>query len=104
MATRPLEEQKLRDADHLAHFYGAADRENRENVTKELRTAIRSGTLTDERLAQFAEKYFRNGGTPAGWAAARNNAIARTDTPGRLVFIEKLRDDNPLNFMIEGLR
>ena len=103
MATRPLEEQKLREADHLNHFYGAVDRDNRESFIKELRTSIRNGTLTEEKLAKASDGYLRNGGSPAGWRAAYNTAIAKTDAPGKEVFIDKLKPDNPLNFMINNL-
>ena len=103
MSTRPIEEQKLRDADHLNHFYGSLDRDNREEAMTKLKTSIRNGTLSDELLASTAEKYFRNGGSPAGWRSAINNAIARTEESGRETFISKLRPNSPLNFMIDGM-
>ena len=102
-ATRPIQEQKLRDMDHLNHFYGALDRDNRQEYIEKLRTQIRSGTLTDESLAKITEEYFRHGGTPTGWRSAYNNAIAKTETPGTEVFIDKLRPDSPLNHMIDNL-
>jgi len=103
MATRPLEEQKLREADHMNHFYQALDRDNRENFIKELRTSIRNGTLTEEKLAEVSDGYLRNGGTPAGWRAAYSTAAARTNAPGKEAFIDKLRPDSPFNFMVNNL-
>jgi len=103
MATRPLEEQKLRDADHLNHFYGALDRDNREAFTKELRTSIRNGSLTEEKIARLSDSYLRHGGTPAGWRSAYSTAIGKTDTAGKEVFVEKLKPNNPLNYMIDNL-
>jgi hypothetical protein len=103
MATRPLEEQKLRDADHLNHTYGAMDRDNREAVMKKLRTSIRNGTLNDDQINEMAEKYFRNGGSPAGWRSAINTAIARTEESGRETLMEKLKPNNPINYMIDSL-
>lgn len=103
LATRPLEEQKLRDADHLNHVYGAMDRENREEVMKKLRTALRNGTLDDDFMSTLAEKYFRNGGSPAGWRSAVNTSIARTEESGRETLMEKLKPNSPLHYMIDSL-
>lgn len=103
LSTRPLEEQKLRDADHLNHTYGALDRDNREAVMKKFRTAIRNNTLTDEMISESAEKYFRNGGTPAGWRSAVNLAIARTEESGRETLMDKLRPDSPIHYMINSM-
>ena len=103
MSTRPLEEQKLRDADHLNHFYGALDRDNREAFTKELRTSIRNGSLTEEKIAKLSDSYLRHGGTPAGWRSAYSTAVGKTETAGKEVFVEKLKPNNPLNYMIDNL-
>jgi len=103
LATRPVEEQKLRDEMHLNSFYGALDRDHREEVMNKVRTAIRSGTLDDSKLSTYAEEYFRKGGSPSGWRSAINSAVARTDAPGQDALIQKLRPDNPVNFMIDSL-
>jgi hypothetical protein len=103
LSTRPLEEQKLRDADHLNHLYGAMDRDNREDAMQKIRTSLRNGTLNDELLASTAERYFRNGGSPAGWRSAINTAIARTEESGKEALMEKLRPNNPLHYMIDSL-
>lgn len=103
MATRPLEEQKLRDADHLNHTYGAMDRDNRDKAMQKLRTAIRSGTLSDTMMADTAETYFRHGGSPAGWRSAVNLSIARTEESGREALMDKLKPNNPIHFMINSL-
>lgn len=103
LSTRPIEEQKLRDADHLNRFYGAVDRENREEVMKKIKNAIRNDNLTDEKLSEAAEKYFKNGGTPTGWRSALRTAIGKTETSGKEVFLERLKDDSPLNYMIDNL-
>lgn len=103
MSTRPFEEAKYRQANHLHSYYGAIDREARQEVTKKLRTAIRSGTLSDEDISGFAEDYFSKGGTPTGWKAAYREAIARTEESGKQHLLEKLREDSPLNYMISTL-
>lgn len=102
MSTRPLAEAKLRDAIHLDRYYGSLDREARMKVTSELKLAIRNGTLTDEKLARYAEEYMRTG-SPQGWRAAVNTALIETNTSGRENFANKLKDDNPLMFMINQL-
>lgn len=103
LATRPLEEQKLRDADHLNHVYGAMDRDNREAAMNKLRTALRNGTLNDELLAKTAEHYMRHGGSPAGWRSAVNTVIARTEESGREALFDKLKPTNPIHYMIDSL-
>ena len=103
LGTRPIEEQKLRDAQHMNRYYGAVDRENRVEVINKMRTKIRNGSLEHEDVAEMAEKYMKNNGTPRGWQTAINTALGKTETAGKEVFVEKLRPDNPLNFMIDNL-
>ncbi len=103
MALRPMEEAKLREAQHLNQHYGSVDRDNRQAVVNKLRTAIRNGSVDSERIAEWAEEYFRNNGTPTGWRSAYKNAIAKTDMSGKEALMDKLRDDDPLNFMINNL-
>lgn len=103
MSTRPFEEAKYRQANHLHSYYGAIDREARQGVTKKLRTAIREGTLSDEEISSYAEDYFRKGGTPTGWKAAYREAVARTEESGKQHLLEKLSENSPLNFMISNL-
>lgn len=103
LALRPMEEAKLREAQHLNQHYGAMDRDNRQNVVNKLRTAIRNGTVDQERIAEWAEDYFRNNGTPTGWRSAYRNAIAKTEMSGQEVLIDKLDENSPLNYMINNL-
>lgn len=103
MSTRPFEEAKYRQANHLHSYYGAIDNDNRKEVTKKLRTAIRSGELSDEDVAKYAEEYFRKGGTPTGWRAAYREAVARTTEEGKQHLLDKLKENSPLNFMISNL-
>jgi len=103
MALRPMEEAKLREAQHLNQYYGTVDRDNRQAVVNKLRTAIRNGTVDSERIAGWAEEYFRNNGTPTGWRSAYKSAIAKTDMSGKEALMDKLRDDDPLNYMINNL-
>lgn len=103
LATRPLEETKLREAMHLNSYYGSIDREAREKATNKIRTAIRNETLTEDKISSFAEEYMRHGGTASGWRSALQTAIAKTDTNGKEHLLEKLKPDNPLNFMLESL-
>lgn len=102
LSMRPLQEAKLRDAIHMKNVYGSIDYEERQAATAQLKTALRNGTLTDEKLADIAEKYLRTG-TPQGWRSAVNTAIAQTNTSGRETFLNKLQADNPLMYMIDAL-
>lgn len=103
LGTRPLEETQLREAMHLNTFYGSIDRDARNALMSSLRTGIRNGTLTEADVEKASEAYMRKGGTPTGWRSAYRTALAKTETSGREVFADKLKPDNPLNFMIEGL-
>lgn len=103
LGTRPLEEAKLRESMHLNTFYGSVDREARNGLMSKLRTGIRNGTLTDEQVAEASHEYMRKGGTPTGWRSAYATALGKTETSGREVFADKLKPDNPLNFMINNL-
>lgn len=102
IGTRPLEEAKLRDAIYLDRFYKSMDHDARQEVTEELKTAIRSNSLSDEKLSNLAEEYMRTG-TSQGWRSALNTAIAQTEVSGREALLKKLRPDSPLNFMIDSL-
>lgn len=103
MGTRPIEEQKLREADHMNRFYGAIDRKNRQEAIDRLQTAMRNGNLTDEKLEKVAHEYLDHGGSPRGWKAAVQTVIGKTNTSGKEVFLEKLKPDSPFNYMIEHL-
>ncbi len=103
LATRPMEEIKLRDAIHLKSFYGSVDKENRESLTKELKTRIRAGTLEDDDVARLSDAYLRRGGTPTGWRSALRTALAQEDYTGKEIFASKLKMDSPLNHMIDHL-
>lgn len=103
MATRPIEEQQLRDMDHLNRFYGAIDRKNRHEVIETLRTAVRDGSLDDSLLSKTADKYLKAGGSPTGWRSAVNTAIAKTETSGRETFIQRLKPNSPFMHMMDSL-
>lgn len=103
IGTRPATELKLREADQLNRFYGAVDKERRQKVMKGIKTALRNDNLQDSEIAALAEEYFRFGGTPTGWRSALNTAVATTETSGKEVFVEKLKPDSPLIYMLNGL-
>jgi hypothetical protein len=102
LATRPLEEAKLREAIHAHTFYGSLERERRQDVIKELKIAIRSDSLTGDKVSALAEEYLRTG-TPSGWQGAINNALAETNVSGKYALIKKLDPEDPLNYMIDTL-
>lgn len=102
-AVRPMEEAKLREVDHLNVIYNRLDRENKQEVSKQLKTAIREGSLTQDKTEELASQYFDNGGTPAGWRQLLNNANIETTQAGVETTMAKLKPDNPLNYMIDGL-
>ena len=103
LATRPIQEQIVRQANYLNRHYNSVDYDRRQDVTQELRTMIRGDRLTDERYEDLAEKYFRAGGSPAGWRTAVRNAIDRTEMSGREHLMDFLKDDSPINYMIRGM-
>lgn len=102
LGTRPLEEAKLRDAISLDRYYTSLDHDARSKSIESLKEAIRGGSLTDSKLSSIAEEYMRTG-TPQGWRSAVNTALAQTEISGRASLIKKLKPDNPLNYMINGL-
>lgn len=102
MATRPLEEAKIREVMYQNSFYNQADFENRQRAMTRLKQAIRSGNLTSEVVEKVAEEYMRTG-TPEGWRGAVNDALAQTNTSGRQHLLESLKPDSPLMFMIDSL-
>lgn len=103
LSTRPMEEAKLREADHLNSYYASIDREKRQKVMANLKTMIRNGTVSESKVAEVAEDYMRHGGTPRGWRAAYKTALGRAETSGEEVFLDKLKDDSPFHFMINNL-
>lgn len=103
LSVRPLEEAKLRQAMHLNSYYGTIDREARQELMGEIKTALRNGTLDEATVARVSEAYFRKGGSPTGWRSAYNTAIAQTNINGKAALVAKLDPDSPLNYMIENL-
>lgn len=102
LGTRPVSEIKLREMDVMNRYYGAIDRDNRQEVIKSIRTALRDSDLSDAKVSKAMEKYFRNNGTPTGWKSAVNTAIGKTETSGKEIFADKLRPDSPLQFMADN--
>jgi hypothetical protein len=103
LSTRPTEEAKVREAIHLNTVYGQLDNANRQKTTKALKTAIREGTLDNAKLAELANEYMSKSGTPRGWQAAVNKAIAETNTTGKAQLIKHLRPDNSVMHMIDSM-
>lgn len=103
ISTRPAEEIKLRDAIHLRSFYGAVDSKNRSELMNEVKQRVRAGTLNEGDVSGASEAYFRKGGTPTGWRSAINSAMASENTDGKEIFIDKLKPNSPLNYMINSL-
>jgi hypothetical protein len=101
-ATRPLEEIKARDAMHLNTLYGSLDREKRQVITTRLKSLIRSGELTDQRVSDLAFEYLRTG-SPTGWRHAVNTALAQSVQPGSTTVRNSLDPRSPTNLMIDDL-
>lgn len=102
MATRPLEEVKAREAYYMKTMYQSMDRAERQKVTDQLKMHLRGGDLNDGVLDKLAEEYMRTG-TPQGWRAALNKAIAQTEQPANTTVRNFLRPSSPLNIMINDL-
>lgn len=103
IGTRPLEEVKLREAEHLNTYYGSLDYDNRKAISIKMKNDIRAGTLTDALIAEYGEQYMSKGGSPTGWRAAVREALGRTDTGGKEVFVEKLKPTSPFMHMMDSL-
>lgn len=99
---RPVEETKLREMMHLNTYYGSIDRDNRQSVMIKLKNDIRAGTLTDAGIAEYADEYMRQGGSPTGWRSAVATAIGRTQTSGKETLIEKLKPTSPFMHMMNS--
>lgn len=103
LATRPLEEQVVRNARHLDTFYGQVDRERRQDAVKKLKVALRDGKLDDDVLGKTAHDYLRFGGNSKGWNAAVNEAMVTTEEGTRAGMLRKLEPDSPIRHMINDL-
>lgn len=102
LSTRPISEVRARDAVHLNTVYGSIDRENRQNVVKQLRTHLRGGTLNEQVVADLAEKYMRTG-SPSGWNSAVNNALAQTELPIENTLRNYLAPNSPTMMLIDNM-
>lgn len=100
VASRSTEEQVKREVDYLNSFYGSVDHGNRKKATESLKTAIRGGNLTQEKLEEVAKQYLRTG-TATGWRAALNEALATSEGGIDYKLGKRLRPDSPLMQMID---
>lgn len=103
LGARPTMEAKAREALYLDRNYGRIDRDHRMEVTKELKTAVRNGTLTDDKLSSLADSFMRKGGSANAWRKTLNEAYANSSISGQAQIKDKLRPDSPLNYMIDSL-
>ena len=103
LGTRPIDDIQARQALHLNTVYGAADRENREELLQRLKTHLRAGDLNPDIVEKLGEKYFRNGGTPTGWRSAINIAVRQASIEGSKSVIGYLKPGTPFMDMVEGL-
>lgn len=101
-STRPIQEVRARDAIHLNTLYGSMDREDRQEVTQQLKTHLRAGTLNHEIVASLAEKYLRTG-TPTGWNSAVNTALAQTALPINTTIRNYLAPNSPTITLIDNM-
>ncbi|EKD22464.1 MAG: hypothetical protein ACD_86C00003G0027 [uncultured bacterium] len=102
LATRPIEEIKVREAMHLNTMYGSLDKDRREGVTFRLKSYIENGAMTDEDYSSLANEYLRTG-TPTGWRSAVRKATMMAIQPGSYTVRDKFKPESPLNMMIEDL-
>lgn len=102
MATRPLEEIKVREALHLNTVYGQFDSDKRKGVTARLKSHIRNGDMDGEKLDVLASEYLRTG-TPTGWRSAVNDAVMQAAQGGQATTLAKLKPSTPLHLMVEDL-
>jgi hypothetical protein len=100
MATRPLKEEVLRNANYLNSFYETADNKSRQEAAGKLRTALRAGDLPDGMLDETAKTYLQHGGTGKGWNSVMNNVMANTHSGVSYELMQKLEPSSPLRRMI----
>lgn len=100
LAVRPTDEVRLREATHLNTYYGAKDRENRQNAMLRIRTAIREEALDQGLVEQVALEYFNNGGTGQGFRSALNQAMQAESTSLQVTLRRELKPDSPLINML----
>lgn len=100
MSSRSAEEQVKREVDYLNSFYGSIDHANRKSAMESLKSAIRGGSLTQEKLEETATTYLRTG-TATGWKAALNEALATSEGGIDYKLGKRLRPDSPLMQMID---
>lgn len=101
MSTRPTEEALLRETEFMRRTYEKGDRDARQALMKELRTAIRSGDVSSAQMEKWALGYMDNGGTPAGWRAALNQAVQEAPSGYIGPLADKLKPNSALNLMID---
>ena len=101
-STRPTSEARARDAIHLNTVYGSIDRENRQEISMQLRSHLRGGTLNENVVASLAEKYLRTG-SPAGWNSVVNSALAQTVLPAGNTVRNYLSPESPTMAMVNDL-
>jgi len=103
LATRPIEEQVVRNARHLNQFYEQVDFERRQELMNKIKTSLRDGTLNDSLLSNAALEYVRFGGSARGWRGALNEAMVKSEEGTRLDLLRKLEPDSPLQVMLQDL-
>ena len=102
MSTRPTSEARARDAIHLNSLYGSIDRQNRQEISMQLKSHLRGGTLNESVVSALAEKYLRTG-SPAGWNSVVNSALAQTNLPAGTTVRNYLAPDSPTMAMVNDL-
>lgn len=100
LSSRSSEEQIKRDMIYLQSFYGSVDSENRRELTHKMKTSIRNGSLSEEKLDVFAEKYLRSG-TASGFRSSLNEAFATTEGGVDYMLSRKLKDGSPFMQMVD---
>ena len=99
---RPIEEIRLREADHLDTLYGSMDKAKRSKLTNELKSRVANGNLGQDDVERLAYEYLRTG-SPTGWRSAVNEAIAQSKVPGSATVRKHLSKDSAAMTMIDDL-
>lgn len=103
IATRPLEEQVVRNTIRANKMYKEMDFENRQAAVEKLKVAIRNGNLDSELVSKTALVYFKKGGTADGWNSAMNELFVKAEQGARMDLLRKLEPDSPLRRMVSDL-
>ncbi|MOA17539.1 hypothetical protein D3C78_1378030 [compost metagenome] len=90
---KPLDEAIVTNNYFRINAYREADREKRERLGTELKTAVLNGEeITDDMVNSFAERYAARGGNPTGFGQWWMSQFKNANVPQTQQMVEKLNN------------